>query len=107
MDSKRIEKLLEKYWNAETSLEEEQELHQFFQSTDVPEKLKETAVLFRYFETERSRTLNENFDAAVESTVHWYRANEAWWRKIKSGEYLEYYKRQYAARLAAASASPN
>jgi len=49
----------------------------------------------------------ENFDAAVENTVNWYRTNESWWRKIKSGEYLEYYKRQYAARLAAASASPN
>lgn len=48
-----------------------------------------------------------NFEAAIEGTVRWYRDNESWWRKIKSGEYLEYYKRQYAARLAAASASPN
>jgi hypothetical protein len=40
-----------------------------------------------------------NFDAAVENTVRLYRDNESWWRKIKSGEYLEYYKRQYAARL--------
>ena len=69
MDSERIEQLLEKYWNAETSLEEEQELHQFFQGNDVPEKLKETAVLFRYFEEEKSRTLNENFDAAVTKQI--------------------------------------
>jgi dTDP-glucose 4,6-dehydratase len=42
------------------------------------------------------------FDSAIEATVNWYRQNEWWWRKIKTGEYLEYYKRQYAARLAAA-----
>lgn len=42
------------------------------------------------------------FDQAVEATVRWYQENEWWWRKIKTGEYLEFYKRQYAARLAAA-----
>ncbi len=42
------------------------------------------------------------FDQALEETVNWYRGNEWWWRKIKTGEYLDYYKRQYAARLAAA-----
>jgi len=69
MDFKRIEQLLEKYWNAETSLEEETELHQFFQQADVPENLKETATLFRYFETEKARSLNENFDAAVTKQI--------------------------------------
>jgi len=33
--------------------------------------------------------------AALNATIAWYRDNEAWWRKIKSGEFLEYYKRQY------------
>jgi dTDP-glucose 4,6-dehydratase len=28
--------------------------------------------------------------------------NEWWWRKIKTGEYLEYYRRQYGQRLAEA-----
>jgi dTDP-glucose 4,6-dehydratase len=42
-----------------------------------------------------------SFDSALETTVRWYQQNEWWWRKIKTGEYLEYYKRQYAARLAA------
>ncbi len=42
------------------------------------------------------------WETALEETVAWYRENEWWWRKIKTGEYLEYYKRQYAARLAAA-----
>jgi len=47
----------------------------------------------------------DDFDAAVEATVRWYRENEWWWRKIKTGEYLEYYKQQYAGRLAAAGVS--
>ncbi len=42
------------------------------------------------------------FDSALDATVRWYVDNAFWWRQIKTGEYLEYYKRQYAARLAAA-----
>ncbi len=38
------------------------------------------------------------FAQAIEKTVRWYVDNEWWWRKLKSGEYLEYYKRQYAGR---------
>jgi dTDP-glucose 4,6-dehydratase len=39
-----------------------------------------------------------SFDAALERTVRWYVENEEWWRPIKSGEYLEYYKKQYGER---------
>ena len=42
------------------------------------------------------------FEEALEKTVKWYVDNEWWWRKIKSGEYMEYYKRQYGRRLAEA-----
>ncbi|OGY90778.1 MAG: dTDP-glucose 4,6-dehydratase [Candidatus Komeilibacteria bacterium RIFCSPLOWO2_01_FULL_52_15] len=35
------------------------------------------------------------FDAALKKTVDWYVRNEPWWRRLKSGEFLEYYKRQY------------
>ena len=40
------------------------------------------------------------FDEALVETVAWYRDNRSWWERIKSGEYLDYYKRQYADRLA-------
>jgi dTDP-glucose 4,6-dehydratase len=43
-----------------------------------------------------------SFDTAVELTVRWYIDNAFWWKQIKTGDYLEYYKQQYAARLAAA-----
>ncbi|MGH3093335.1 MAG: dTDP-glucose 4,6-dehydratase, partial [Gaiellaceae bacterium] len=35
------------------------------------------------------------FDEALVETVAWYRDNRSWWERIKSGEYLDYYKRQY------------
>jgi dTDP-glucose 4,6-dehydratase len=34
--------------------------------------------------------------------VRWYADNQWWWRKIKSGEYMDYYKRWYGERLASA-----
>lgn len=38
------------------------------------------------------------FDDGLARTVDWYRANEAWWKKLKSGEYLAYYEQQYKER---------
>ena len=35
------------------------------------------------------------FDEWIGLTVQWYRDNESWWRRIKSGEYADYYKKQY------------
>ena len=40
---------------------------------------------------------NRPFDLA--ETIEWYRANESWWRKIKSGEFKQYYATQYGQRL--------
>lgn len=36
-----------------------------------------------------------NLKEGIRKTVEWYKANVDWWKKIKSGEYLEYYKKQY------------
>ena len=36
-----------------------------------------------------------SFEEALRRTIKWYRENENWWQKIKSGDYLEYYKKQY------------
>ena len=40
------------------------------------------------------------FEDGLAEAVEWYRANREWWEPIKSGEYAEYYRRQYAERLA-------
>jgi dTDP-glucose 4,6-dehydratase len=39
------------------------------------------------------------FDEGIERTVSWYRENESWWQPIRSGEYREYYERQYGKAL--------
>lgn len=62
MDSKEIGQLLEKYWNCETSLEEEQVLRSYFNGPNVPDQLKDAAELFRFFENERRRALTSEFD---------------------------------------------
>lgn len=41
---------------------------------------------------------SHTFEEALEKTVKWYVENEWWWRKLKSGAYLEYYKKQYVER---------
>jgi dTDP-glucose 4,6-dehydratase len=35
------------------------------------------------------------FEKAMDLTINWYKENQWWWKKIKSGEYLEYYKKHY------------
>jgi dTDP-glucose 4,6-dehydratase len=39
------------------------------------------------------------FEEGLKQTVDWYCTHESWWRKIKSGEFKEYYRQQYATRL--------
>jgi len=38
---------------------------------------------------------SHKFEDALRATVAWYKENEEWWKQIKTGEYLEYYKKQY------------
>jgi len=40
------------------------------------------------------------FEEALAETVQWYVENQWWWRKIKSGEYAEYYRKMYSEREA-------
>ncbi len=40
-----------------------------------------------------------SFETGLADTVDWYRANEAWWRAARSGDWDTWYQRQYGARL--------
>ena len=40
-----------------------------------------------------------HFAEGLERTVAWYRDNEEWWGPIRSGEYREYYEKQYGKAL--------
>jgi dTDP-glucose 4,6-dehydratase len=39
------------------------------------------------------------FERGVERTVAWYRDNEDWWGPLRSGEYRDYYEKQYGRAL--------
>ncbi len=70
MDSNRIDELLKKYWDCETSIEEEQQLKAFFRGQEIPEQLKETAALFQYFEHEKKKTIaDQSFETKVLTSV--------------------------------------
>lgn len=36
-----------------------------------------------------------DFEEGLRKTVDWYKENQEWWRRIKSGQYQDYYKKQY------------
>jgi len=38
------------------------------------------------------------FEEAIKETINWYKENEWWWKPIKSGKFLEYYKKQYGKK---------
>jgi dTDP-glucose 4,6-dehydratase len=40
-----------------------------------------------------------DFEAGLGETVAWYRANQPWWERVRSGAYRAYYERQYGERL--------
>jgi len=71
MDSNRIDQLLQRYWDCETTLEEEKELRDFFRQPTIPEQHKEAATLFRYFDAQKGHTLNEaSFETVVKQKSH-------------------------------------
>jgi dTDP-glucose 4,6-dehydratase len=36
-----------------------------------------------------------DFEGGLAETIDWYKGNESWWRRIKTGEYRTYYEKQY------------
>jgi dTDP-glucose 4,6-dehydratase len=41
---------------------------------------------------------SRSFGEGLEETIRWYREHEAWWKATKSGDFQEYYSRQYHGR---------
>ena len=66
MDYKYINQLLERYWNCETSLEEEGILRAFFSQKDVPAELRQYQSLFAYQQMEsKAKHLGADFDSKL------------------------------------------
>jgi dTDP-glucose 4,6-dehydratase len=40
-----------------------------------------------------------NFEEGLADTINWYRDNRPWWEPLRSGDYREFYMRQYGERL--------
>ena len=71
MDSKNMEDLLKKYWDCETTLEEEKQLREYFGGNNIPDRWKDTAALFRYFEETKKKSLNDlAFEGQVIHKIH-------------------------------------
>lgn len=66
MDYKYIDQLLERYWVAETTLEEEEILRAFFSQTDIPAELEPLRPLFAYEQVEKQQDrLGSDFDERI------------------------------------------
>ncbi|WP_282022622.1 dTDP-glucose 4,6-dehydratase [Priestia flexa] len=46
-------------------------------------------------ETELGWKPQYTFDTGIVETIQWYVENQEWWKNIKSGDYLNYYAKQY------------
>jgi dTDP-glucose 4,6-dehydratase len=65
---------------------------------DRPGHDRRYAMDFSKIEKELGWKPTVSFEEGVRLTVEWYRTHQEWWRKIKTGEYLEYYERMYGNR---------
>ena len=63
MHYKYIEQLMERYWNAETTLEEESILRSFFRQENIPAEMEPLRALFA--DEASSQQLGDDFDARM------------------------------------------
>jgi dTDP-glucose 4,6-dehydratase len=38
------------------------------------------------------------FETGIDETIQWFIENKDWWKRVKSGDYLNYYEKQYKGR---------
>ncbi len=65
---------------------------------DRPGHDRRYAIDFSKIERELGWTPRVSFEEGIDLTIRWYQEHQEWWRKIKTGEYLEYYRRMYQNR---------
>jgi len=62
---------------------------------DRPGHDRRYAINFKKIKKDLGWKPEKDFKDGLKETISWYRQNESWWKKLKSGEYLDYYRRQY------------
>ena len=68
--------------------------------SDRPAHDRRYAVASEKIQAETEWTPAWRFDEGLRETILWYRANPGWVERVRSGEYLHYYDRNYSRRRA-------
>ena len=93
MDYKYIEQLLERYWDCETTIEEESILRTFFSQKDVPARLIKYRSLFEYQkQSAASEPLGDEFDSKILAAIECDKVecpNVVKARKVSLASYLK------------------
>jgi len=69
MNELNIDKLLEKYFEGETTLDEENQLKEYFNQPVIPEKYEKYSGHFRFIESESKENLSEEFDVDLSECI--------------------------------------
>lgn len=62
---------------------------------DRPGHDRRYAIDFSKIQSELGWEPTVTLEEGLAKTVEWFKANEAWWKNVKSGEYQKYYDKQY------------
>lgn len=65
---------------------------------DRPGHDRRYAIDWKKIQNELGWSPQYEFDRALADTVKWYKDNQEWWKRVKSGEYKKYYEKQYINR---------
>ena len=65
--------------------------------SDRPGHDRRYAVDWTKINTQLGWQPQHDFEIGLEETIAWYMEHKDWWQHVKSGEYKEYYKKQYSS----------
>ena len=85
MDYNDIEQLLERYWQCNTTVEEEARLRRFFTQEEVPAHLLRYKSLFEYQEEQQQVQVSDDFDARLMTRIKASEPAVVKARRISSG----------------------
>ncbi len=66
--------------------------------TDRPGHDRRYAIDFSKIERELGWKPSVSFEEGIHLTIEWFQSHREWWKKIKTGEYQDYYNRMYKNR---------
>ncbi len=69
MDSNTIRSILDKYWEGESSLQEEATLREYFSRDDIPAEFESIRPMFQFFKNEQEAFLNGDFEERLSSKL--------------------------------------